>query len=250
MSSESTLGSVTEMLVRANHILAHKQILDGFGHVSARHPQSDAQFLISRSMAPALVRTEDIMAIDFSGEPCDGDTRKPFLERFIHAAIYRARPDVRAIVHSHSAAVIPFGVVPGTPLRPVCHMAGFLTHQAPVFEIRDAAGENSDMLIRTPSIASSLAQRLGDNAVILMRGHGSTTVARDIPEAVFRAIYLEVNARIQCEALRLGPVTYLNPAEAANVDAANVGQIDRAWNLWCREIGAESSSAESQQTRY
>lgn len=231
---------VTELLVQANHILAHKHIVDGFGHVSARHPANPARFLISRSMAPALVRNEDIMALDTSGEPCDGDTRKPFLERFIHAAIYHARPDVGAIVHSHSAAVIPFGVVRGTPLRPVSHMAGFLINQAPVFEIREAAGEASDMLIRTPSIGAALARRLGDSAVILMRGHGSTAVGRDIREAVFRAIYLEVNAKIQSEAMHLGPVTYLNAAEAANIDAAHAGQLDRAWDLWRREISSDS----------
>jgi HCOMODA/2-hydroxy-3-carboxy-muconic semialdehyde decarboxylase len=227
---------IATMLVQANHILAHKHIVDGFGHVSARHPEHPDRFLISRSMAPALVRAEDIMTLDLSGEPCDGDRRKAFVERFIHAAIYKARPDVGSVVHSHSPTVIPFGIVPGTPLRPTCHMAGFLIDQAPVFEIREVAGEASDMLIRTPDIAASLAERLGMNAVVLMRGHGSTAVGSDIRVAVFRAIYLEVNARIQIDAMHLGPVTYLNAAEAANVDALNAVQVDRAWDLWCREI--------------
>lgn len=225
------------MLVQASRILAQRNIVDGFGHVSVRHPQRPRTFLISRSMAPALVTAEDIMTISFSGEPCDSDERKAFLERFIHGAIYEARADVGAVVHSHSPAVIPFSVVPGTPLRPVCHMAGFLVSQAPVFEIRDVAGDASDMLVCTSGIAQEMAQRLGRDAVILMRGHGSTTVGRDIREAVFRAVYLEVNARIQSEALRLGPVTYLNAAEARNVEAANASQVDRVWELWCRELG-------------
>jgi HCOMODA/2-hydroxy-3-carboxy-muconic semialdehyde decarboxylase len=224
------------MLVQASHILSRKQIVDGFGHVSTRHPENSQKFLISRSIAPALVSSEDIMTMDLSGEPCDADGRKPFLERYIHAAIYRVRPDIRAVVHSHSPAVIPFTVVPEAPLRPVCHMAGFLGDQTPIFEIRDVAGETRDMLIRTPELGTALAQRLGNDAVILMRGHGSTTVGRDIAEAVFRAVYLEVNARIQSDAMRLGAVTSLNRAEASNAAAANVGQIGRAWDLWCREL--------------
>lgn len=241
MNSQPTPSSVASMLVQANRILARKQILDGFGHVSARHPERPDRFLIARSMAPALVSAADIMTLDLSGEPCDGDTRKPFLERFIHAAIYKARPNVGSVVHSHSPAVIPFSVVPSAPLRPTCHMAGFIIDQAPVFEIREAAGEASDMLIRSPDLGTALARKLGSCSVILMRGHGSTAVGPDIRLAVYRAIYLEANARIQSEAMRLGPVIYLNAAEAANIDAINAAQIDRAWDLWCREIQAPDS---------
>jgi len=229
------------MLVQASHILARKQVLDGFGHVSARHPERPDQFLIARSIAPALVGADDIMTLDLSGQPCDGDQRKPFLERFIHAAIYQARPDIGSVVHSHSPAVIPFGVVPSAPLRPICHTAGFIIDQAPVFEIRETAGEASDMLIRSPQLGTALAQKLGSHSVVLMRGHGSTAVGPDIRLAVYRAVYLEVNARIQSEAMRLGPVTYLNPAEAANIDAVNSSQIERSWNLWCREIAASDN---------
>ena len=238
MSSQTTPAAVVSMLVQANHILARKQILDGFGHVSARHPERSDRFLIARSMAPALVSAADIMTLDLSGEPCDGDTRKPFLERFIHAAIYQARPDVGAVAHSHSPAVIPFSVVPNAPLRPTCHMAGFIIDQDPIFEIREAAGEASDMLIRSPELGTALARTLGSSSVILMRGHGSTTVGPDIRLAVYRAIYLEVNARIQSDAMRLGPVIYLNAAEAGNIDGVNATQIERSWDLWCREIQA------------
>ena len=230
--------ATTGVLVQASRILALKGIVDGFGHVSARHPENAEIFLISRSMAPALVTEEDIMTVAIDGTVRGSDNRRPFLERFIHASIYAARSDVGAVVHSHSPAVIPFGVVKGAPLRPVCHMAGFLPQQTPVFEIREVAGDASDMLVRTPDVADALAQRLGPEPVILMRGHGSTTVGHDLREAVFRAIYLEVNARIQLEALRLGAVTYLNASEAANVAAANAGQLDRAWDLWCRELNS------------
>jgi len=223
-------------LVCASRILALKQIVDAFGHVSVRDPQHTGQFLISRSMAPALVTAQDIMCCTFGGEPCEGEMRRPFLERFIHAAIYRARSDVGAIVHSHSQGVIPYGIVPQVPLRPAFHLAGFLACPPPIFEIREAAGDASDMLVRTLALGEALAQRLGDSAVVLMRGHGSTAVGKDLPEVVFRAIYLEANARIQSEAMRLGAPVFLNPAEAARAAAANAGQVQRAWELWRHEV--------------
>jgi ribulose-5-phosphate 4-epimerase/fuculose-1-phosphate aldolase len=229
--------AVAEALAVASRILAHKEIVDGFGHVSARDPRRPDRFLLSRSLAPALVTPADIMTLDLQGEPCGGDDRKPFLERFIHAAIYAARPDVQAVVHSHSPAVIPFGIVRGAGLRPAFHMAGFIEASTPVFEIRDVSPE-SDMLIRNASLGAALAASLGDGPVILMRGHGSTVVGADIPEAVYRAVYLEANARIQLDAARLGPITFLSPEEARNAAASNAGQIGRAWALWCSEVDA------------
>ena len=228
------MDEAIEELVKASHILAAQGIVDGFGHVSMRHPHDSGRFLIARSMAPALVGPADIMQLDLHGDPCDGDQRRPFLERFIHAAIYAARPDVGAVVHSHSPSVIPFGVVPSCPLRPVFHMAGFLGGAAPIFEIRDAGGDATDMLVRDEPLGQALAATLGEHAAVLMRGHGSTTVGAHVREAVFNAVYLETNARIQAAAMQLGEVTFLNPAEAANTAEAQRGQIDRAWDLWCR----------------
>jgi len=222
-------------LVAASHILARHGVVDGFGHVSMRHPHTADRFLISRSMAPALVTAADIMTLDLDGDPLDDD-RAPFLERFIHAELYRARPDIGAIAHSHSPAVIPFGVVADVPLRPIYHMSAFLGEGAQLFEIRDAAGPASDMLIRDAPLGRALANVLGDAAAVLMRGHGATVVAPTLKLAVFRAVYLELNARMQADAMRLGPVTFLNAAEAANASRANEGQVDRAWQLWRREI--------------
>jgi HCOMODA/2-hydroxy-3-carboxy-muconic semialdehyde decarboxylase len=223
-------------LVLANHILFRQGVVDGFGHVSARHDCDAGRFLLARSMAPALVAAADIMTFDLDSTAID-DGRTPYLERFIHGEIYRARPDVMAVVHSHSSAVIPFGVSTAT-LRPVSHMGGFLGEGAPVFEIRDAAGPASDMLIRDRALGAALARSLGGAAVALMRGHGAVAVGASIRHAVFRAIYTEVNARIAADALRLGPVTWLTPQEAANVAAANDGQLGRAWDLWARDAGA------------
>ena len=231
-------AELVEDLVDANHILYNLGVVDGFGHVSIRHPNDPELFIISRSMAPALVTPSDLMCIRLNGTPAAQNAPTPYLERFIHGEIYRARPDVVAVVHSHSAAVIPFGVVPGATLRPVSHMGGFLGEGAPVFEIRNTAGPNSDMLVRNNELGAALAGTLGQNNIVLMRGHGSTVVGSlNVRQAVYRAVYAEVNARLQSEALRLGTPVYLTAAEAAGAALANDNQQDRAWNLWKREVG-------------
>jgi ribulose-5-phosphate 4-epimerase/fuculose-1-phosphate aldolase len=220
-----------EDLVLANHILFREGVVDGFGHISARHDRDPSRFLLARSIAPATVTADDIMEFDLESNPVDARGRRPYLERFIHGEIYRTRPDVLAIVHSHSPAVIPFGVT-GTQLRPISHMSGFLRPATPIFEIRDVAGPATDMLIRTPELGAALASTLGPRSFALMRGHGSVTVATSIKQVVYRAIYAEMNARLQLEAMRLGNITFLNDAEAANAEEANNGNLDRPWALW------------------
>lgn len=223
-------------LVDANHILYHERVVDGFGHVSVRHPDNPQRFLIARSMAPALVTAADILELDLDGNPVAKGAAPTYLERFIHSEIYRARPDVTAVVHSHSAAVIPFGVVKGATLQAISHMGAFIGEGAPVFEIRDAAGPASDMLVRTPELGAALSKSLGKDSIVLMRGHGATVVGHSLRQAVYRAIYAELNARLQSEALRLGKPVYLTPEEAAGAARANDNNMDRAWNLWVREV--------------
>ena len=227
----SEMVAAIREVVDANHILFDQGVVDGFGHVSLRHPVVADRFLLARSMAPALVTAADILAFDLAGVAVEPDPPATYLERFIHGEIYRARPDVMAVVHSHSPAVIPFSVV-GTRLRPVCHMCGFLGAATPVFEIRDAAGRSSDLLIRDARLGAALAQSLGRGSAVLMRGHGSTVVGLSLRQAVFRAVYTEVGARLQAEAMRLGPVTYLTEEEAAAAAETNDTQIDRSWSLW------------------
>jgi ribulose-5-phosphate 4-epimerase/fuculose-1-phosphate aldolase len=221
-----------EDLVMANRILFQQGVVDGFGHVSARHDKHPDRFLIARSMAPALVNAADIMAFDCDGNPLGGDSRNGYLERFLHGAIYRARPDVNGVVHSHSPAVIPFGLVKDVPLRATSHMGGFLKTGVPIYEIRDSAGPASDMLIRNTNLARDLAAVLGDNVAVLMRGHGSTVAGTSVKQAVFRAVYTELTARIQSEALRLGTPNYLTEEEGINAAKTNDANIGRAWELW------------------
>ena len=227
--------ALIEKLVVANRILYDQGVVDGFGHVSVRHDQSPAHFLLSRNMAPALVRREDILTFDLDGTALDADGRRVYLERFIHGEIYRARADVHAVVHSHSPSVIPFGVTK-TPLRPVFHMSGFLGQGTAQFDIRDSAGD-TDMLISSGALGKALAAALGSRSTVLMRGHGSTVVGSSIEQVIYRAIYAEVNARLQMQAMGLGDVTYLNEQEASKAMATNDTQLARVWELWSKRIG-------------
>jgi len=227
--------ALIENLVAANRILANEGVVDGYGHVSARHDKDPNRFLISRSLAPELVTADDILELDLDCNPVDLRGRKMYLERFIHGEIYKARPDVKSVVHHHSPAVIPFGVT-GVPLRPVYHMAAFVGLGVPVFEIRDAGGM-TDMLVRTPELGRALAHTLGDKPAVLMRGHGAAVVGASVPEAVARSIYLQMDARLEAQAIALGgEITYLDPEEVRKI--GGLGGYDRAWNLWKRKAMA------------
>jgi len=227
--------AVLEDIVIGSRILADFGVLDGFGHVSARHPTKPDHFLMSRSLAPALVSAEDIMEFDLDGNAVDARGRSVFLERFIHSEIYKARPDVMSVVHTHSPGVIPFGVSK-VPLRAMFHNPGFLAAGVPVWDIRKDFGE-TNMLVSDPAIGKSLAQMLGDRPVILMRGHGDVAVVPSVKMAVFRAYYTDVNAKLQSQAIALGgEINYLTPLEGEKADKINFVVIDRIWNLWKMRI--------------
>lgn len=217
-------------LVAANRILAFQGVLDSYGHVSVRSDRKPDHFYMSRSLAPELVVVADIMEHGPDSEPI-GDDRKPYLERFLHGEIYRSRADVTAIVHSHAESVIPFGITKGK-LRPVYHMASFLWSGVPVFDIRRERAEN-DLLIRDRPLGEALAKSLGPCTCVLMRGHGMTVVGASIPEAVFRAVYTQANARLQAIAAGLeGPVEFLSDSEGKLATDTNTRTIERPWELW------------------
>lgn len=218
-------------LVTANRILYNQGVVDGFGHVSARHDKDANRYLLARSMAPALVTRDDVVEYDLDSNPIDARGRISYLERYIHGEIYKVRPDVIAIVHSHSPAVIPFADT-AVPLRPMNHVAGFLGAGAPVFEIRNTAGPATDMLIRNASLGHALSATLGDHPVALMRGHGSVAVAQSVRHVVFRAVYTEVNARMQADAMKIGTPLFLSPEEAVAAAKTNDGLVDLPWALW------------------
>jgi len=221
-----------EDLVAAYRILAQQGVLDGFGHVSARHNRSANRFIMARSLAPELVTAADLIEFDLDGNAVDAKGRALYSERFIHAEIYRARSDVRAVVHNHAPSLIPFGVTT-VPLRPMYHMASFIGNGVPIFDIRKSFGM-TDMLVSDSAKGRALAQALGDKTCVLMRGHGVAVVGSSIQYAVGRSIYLELNARIQAQSLALGGnITYLDPQEAQKMmDAGENRGYERPWELW------------------
>ena len=233
--STTGLETLIADIVAANHILAREGVVDGFGHVSARHPGDPGRYLLSRSRAPELVEASDIMTFDLDSTAQDGDSRQPYLERFIHGAIYKARPDVMAVVHSHSPSVIPFAAS-SVRLRPIYHMSGFLSGETRVFDIRHRFG-CTDMLVRNNDHGTALAAELGDKGVVLMRGHGFVAVGPSVPVAVYRAVYTEKNADLQQRAIALGgEVTYLDDEEARLAEATNRGVVGRPWELWKQQV--------------
>ena len=232
----SVLDAVIDDLVVANHVLYRQGVLDAFGHVSARHPEAPDRFLISRSLAPGLVGRVDILTLDLDGSPVGDETRRSYLERFIHSAIYRARPDVQSVVHSHSPSIIPFGATRGR-LRPIYHMCAFLGAGSALFDIRDVAG-NTDLLIRDARLGEALAAALGSHALVLMRGHGSTVVGSSTRQAVYRAVYAETGAKLQAQAEAMGEVVYLNEEEAAAASALSDAQLERVWDLWASSVAS------------
>lgn len=225
-----------EELAIANRILFDQGILDGLGHVSFRDPADPQVFHMSRALAPGRVTPDDILAFDANGEPQQPGP-SVYQERFIHSEIYRARPDVDAIVHSHSPTVIPFSVT-RMPMRPI--RAAFFYPDVPNFEIRDATSEWTNLLVKSPELGAALARTLGNNSVALMRGHGNVVTARDVITVTARAIRMEQDARLLLQAIAIGgPITYLAPEEAALLEnmAAHVVRgseqaHDRTWGMW------------------
>ena len=232
-------ASIIEDLVAANRILAQEGIVDAYGHVSVRHPANPNRYLMSRALAPLLVTAQDIIEYDLDSNPVDANGRGSVNERFIHGEVYKVRRDVNAVIHTHSPTVVPFSITQ-VPLRPVFHTASFLWVGVPVWDIRDAADPASPgMLVRNGRLGKSLAASLGDKPVVLMRGHGNVVVGPNVQIAVRRAIYTEVNARLQATAIALGgPINFISPEEGAAIPQMVVDR-DRAWDLWKRKALAK-----------
>ena len=216
-----------EELVLANHILANEGVVDGYGHVSLRSPSNPNHYFLARAGAPALVTVADITEYDLDSNSVINTSATGYLERFIHGEIYKARPDVMAVVHCHCSEVIPFANT-SVPLQPMHHMGGFIGAGVPVFEIRNTGGE-TDMLIRTPALGRALAQALGGKSAVLMRGHGAAIVASSLHLVVGRAYFLNLNARLQLQAVQLGgKVTYLDSEESKKAAT----DYERSWDSW------------------
>jgi 3-hydroxy-2-methylpyridine-4,5-dicarboxylate 4-decarboxylase len=220
-------------LVLASRILVHEGVLDGFGHVTVRSLKNPDHYFMPRAMPPALVTEKDVIELGRDSAPIDPQAPRTNGERFIHGEIYRIRPDVQAIVHSHSPAVIPFSISPDRPLRPVLHMAGFLPAQVSVFDHRDVSKDDPSLrgklMVNNAKLGAALAKTLGNDSVVLIRGHGNAVVGASLPWAVLRAVYTQLNARIQMEAAMLGQnVIYLNEDEL-KMHPVEVFDVERPW---------------------
>lgn len=226
-------ASMISDLVAANRILAMEGVLDGMGHVSVRHPQRPDRFLLARSIAPALVTTADVMEYGLDGEPVDAKGRASYSERFIHSEIYRARPDVNAVVHCHTASLIPFAAS-DVPLRPMYHMAAFVAEGVPAWDIRTMGV--TDLLVRDARLGRSLAQALGAKQAALMRVHGAVVVASSIAGVVGRSVYLDLNARAQMQAIALGGKLRFVEVDEAKLRTSDANEYARAWDLWKRKL--------------
>lgn len=230
-----------EDLVAANRILADQGLLDGWGHVSVRHNRDSNRFLMARGVAAQLVTAKDILEFDLDSRPIDTHglpMSALFTERYIHGEIYKLRPDVIAIVHTHAPSLIPFGVTK-VPLRPMYHRSAFISLGIPVFEIRERAGM-TDMLIRNATLGHNLAEALGDHPAALMRGHGAVITGPSLPRVVSRTIFLALNATLQAQAMGMGaPITYMDPEEARKIEEREGHGLARTWEGWKQKVMAK-----------
>ena len=236
----NSLDDIFRDLVIANRILAQEDVVDAYGHVSMRHPDNPNRFLIARSVAPELVTADDIVELGLDGQPVREEKRTLYLERFIHAAIFEARPEVMAVVHAHAEDTLPFGIADATTLRPVIHSGSFIGNKVPVWDVADSFGD-TNLLVTNIEQGRDLAKCLAGNKVALMRGHGFAAAGRSLIEVVRMSVYLPRNARALQRAKQLGgEIKYLSQGE---IDARNRGyspystETWRAWEYWANKAG-------------
>jgi HCOMODA/2-hydroxy-3-carboxy-muconic semialdehyde decarboxylase len=227
------LEHVFEEIVTANRILAHEGVVDSFGHISARNPENPNTFFLSRARAPERIEVDDIMEFTLEGEPVDARGRAPYLERYIHGGLYEARPDVHSVVHNHSPSVIPFGIT-NNKLKPLLHMCANIGHDVPTWDSHDKFGDTA-LLVENVAMGRDMAKAVGSAPTILMRGHGATVAGKNIRHAVFVSIYLEVNAKLQMQAMAMGDIKFLTAGEVDKViERTGPYTLNRAWENWCR----------------
>lgn len=232
----SALDRAKEEVALGNRILANEGILDAFGHVSVRHPGDPGRYLLSRSRAPELVDPSDVIEYDLESAPVKNANQRLYSERVIHGEIYKARPDVQAVVHHHAPAIMPF-CISGTPLTPVFHLGATSGETVPFWDQHDEFGDTNLLVVR-PEEGRSLARALGRHSLVLMNRHGATAVGANVQELVFRAIYSCRNAEFQYQARMLGNATPLHPGEIAKASALNsqANVTSRTWEYWVMRL--------------
>jgi HCOMODA/2-hydroxy-3-carboxy-muconic semialdehyde decarboxylase len=233
-------------LVIANRILATENVVDAYGHVSIRHPLKPDRYLLSRSLSPEFVTRQDIVEFALDGEPV-GDNRPPYLERFIHGAVYEARPEINAVVHSHAEDILPFSISRTTKMCCVAHVASDMGSDVPVWDIADKFGDETNLLVVNMAQGRDMARALGPNSVVLMRGHGFSAAAEGLLKLVRLSVYLPRNARILLAAMRMGEFKALSEGEIRTRNKFRPGspEMQRGWEYWARRAGCGDMLADS-----
>ena len=233
------LNTLLDDLVLASRILAAENIVDSFGHISARHPERPDHFFISRVRAAELVARDDIIELDITCKPIVSTDARLFAERVLHAAVYQLRPDVMSVCHHHAPSVLPF-CVSGVPLVPVVHLGATMGAAVPFWDSRDGFGD-TNLLVATEEQGMSMAQALGPHWTLLLRRHGATVAGRSVRECVFRSVYGAHNAEVQRQSMLMGTLQPLTPGEAEAAGSFNLTPIavDRTWERWCHRVAMQ-----------
>jgi len=236
MTMTGSLDAARYELALANRIIAHEGVLDGFGHVSMRHPEHPDRYLLARSRSPELIEPSDLLEFTLDSEPVVPPEGEMYGERVIHGCIYQARPDVNAVCHHHSPSVLPFCVT-GIALEPVFHMGPVMGQTVPFWDSRDDFGD-TDLMVVKPEEGRSLAKALGPNWMVLMRRHGATVAGRTLRELVFRTIYSTMNAEIQLRSMTVGTIGALSTVERQRSEPRQLSPrpMARAWEYWTTRL--------------
>jgi ribulose-5-phosphate 4-epimerase/fuculose-1-phosphate aldolase len=232
----NVLAALRHELAVANRICAHEGVVDAFGHVSVRHPENPGRYFLSRSRAPELVEPGDFLEFTLNSEPVTPPKVAMYSERVIHGEIYKARPDVMAVCHHHSPAILSYCIT-GEKLVPVYHIGAVIGVEPPFWDQRDEFGD-TNLLVRTPEEGASLARALGKHPMVLMRRHGATVVGGNLRELVFRTIYSCRNAEYQTQAKQVGRISGLSPGEIEMAGRIHhqPNTTARAWEYWVTRL--------------
>ena len=222
-------------LIVATRILCNEKVLDAFGHVSVRHPHDPQRYFISRHRAPELAEVSDLVELTLNSEPVRPTEFRLYSEKVIHGEIYKARPDVNAVVHHHAHAVLPYAIS-GEEIVPVFHL-GAVMGKVQFWDQRDEFGD-TNMLVVKPEEGASLARALGPHWTVLMRRHGASVAGTNLRELTFRTVFTCDNARLQSQAMAHGRVDALSAGEARLTSSHQLRppSTNRAWDYWVRQI--------------
>jgi L-fuculose-phosphate aldolase len=224
------LKELKENLAYSCNILAAEGHWDNvLGHVSVRIPKQDKILMKPHGFGFEEIRPNHIIVCNLAGKKIEGKYER-HSEVFIHTEIFKARPDVNCVVHSHPPYVTAFGAL-RQPLRPISHEGSIFYEGLPLFDYTTA-------LVRTPELGKKVAETLGRCRAVLMKNHGSTVVGSSIQEATLYAVFLEKAARIQLLATASGESSWTSNQEAKLKfeQIYTSHRLDSMWDYFIRRM--------------